>query len=67
MCLKKLNIPHGAYTTKFCKGKDDDRIVVTEKNSSDKVKSRGKQLYSKKKAFIDASEEKCHFVWDRQF
>ena len=67
MCLKKLNIPHGAYTTTFCKEKDDERIVVMEKKSSDKAKSRGKRLYSAKKTFIDASEEKWHCLWDRRF
>ena len=35
--FKKLNIPHGTYTTKFCKGKEDARIVIMEKESSDKV------------------------------
>ena len=29
--FEKLNIPHGTYTTKFCKGRDDDHIVVMEK------------------------------------
>ena len=61
--FKKLNIPHGTYTTKFCKGKDDDRIVVMEKKSSDKVKSRRKQLHAKKKGFINANEEKEDTVY----
>ena len=61
--FKKLNIPHGTYTTKFCKGKDDDRIVVMEKKSSDKVKSRRKQLHAKKKGFIHANEEKEDTVY----
>ena len=56
--FKKLNIPHGTYTTNFCKGRDDDCILVMEKKSSDKVKSRRKQLHAKKKGFIDANEEK---------
>ena len=61
--FKKLNIPHGTYTTKFCKGRDNDRIVVMEKKSSDKVKSRRKQLHAKKNAFIDANEEKKGSVY----
>ena len=56
--FKKLNISHGTYTTKFCKGRDDDRIVVMEKKSSDKVKSRRKQRHAKKKGFIDVNEKK---------
>ena len=48
--FKKLNIP--TYTTKFCKGKDDDCIVVMEKKSSDKVKSRRKQLHAKKRGLL---------------
>ena len=56
--FKKLNIPHGTYTTNFCKGRDDDHILVMEEKSSDKVKSRRKQLHANKKGFIDANEEK---------
>ena len=56
--FKKLNIPYGTYTTKFCKGRNDDHIVVLEKKSSDKVKSRRKKLHAKKTGFIDANEEK---------
>ena len=48
-------MPHETCTDK---GRDADRIVAIEKNSSDKVKSRCKQLHSNKKSFIDAIEEK---------
>ena len=56
--FKKLNIPHGTYTTNFCKRRADDRILVMEKKSSEKVKSRRKQLHANKKGFIDANEVK---------
>ena len=53
--FKKLNIPHGTYATNFCQGRNDDRILVMEKKSSEKVKSRRKQLHAKKKGFVDAN------------
>ena len=56
--FKKLNIPHGIYTTNSFKERGDDRILVMEKKSSDKVKSRRKQLHAKKKGFLDANGEK---------
>ena len=56
--FKKLNISHGTNTTKLCNERDDDRIVVMEKKSSDKIKSRHKQLHAKKKGFVDANDEK---------
>ena len=43
--FKKLDIPHGTYTNKFCKEKDDESIFVVEEKSSDKVKSRQKQRF----------------------
>ena len=61
--FKKLNIPYGIYTTKFCKGRGNDRIVVMEKKSSDKVNSRRNQLDAKKMGFIDANEEKEDTVY----
>ena len=61
--LKKLNIPYGTYTTKFCLGEDDERMVVMERKSSDNVKSRSKQPHAKKKAFTDANEEKDDTVY----
>ena len=61
--FKKLNVPYGIYTFKFCKGRDNDCIVVMKKKSSDKVKSRRNQLHAKKKGFIDANEEKEGIVY----
>lgn len=65
--FKKLNIPYGTYTTKFCMGGDDERMVVMERKSSDNVKSRGKQPHAKKKTFVDANEEKNGTVYRAGF
>ena len=48
--FKKLNNLWNNTIT-FCKGKDDDPIVFMEK-SSDKVKSRRKQLHAKKEVYL---------------
>ena len=55
--FKKLDIPHGTYNNRFCKGRDDERIVVMEKKSSEKIKSRSKQFHAKK-GFFYTNEEK---------
>ena len=58
-----LNIPYGRFTEQFCGKKDQDRVIVMERKSTDKNKNRRKRLRGIRKGYNDANEEKEGVVY----
>ena len=56
--FSELNISPGKYTDEHCLEKDNDRINLMEKKSTDSIKQRRKSLRAQRKGFADTIEEK---------
>ena len=56
--FSELNISPGKYTDKHCLEKDNDRINLMERKSTDAIKQRCKCLRAQRKGFADTIEEK---------
>ena len=54
----ELNISPGKYTEEHCLEKDNDRISLLERKSTDSIKQRRKSLRARHKGFADTIEEK---------
>ena len=57
--FNELNISLGKYAEDYCLEKDNDRINLMERKSTDSIKQRGKSLRAQhKEGFADTIEEK---------
>ena len=56
--FSELNISPGKYTDKHYLEKDNDRINLMERKSTDSIKQRYKSLRAQRKGFADTIEEK---------